>query len=60
MSVLLAHEKKNTNNAASAVKALPGDDSDSESDDMNDVKNENETGIMFVMKPRLFLFTFWF
>lgn len=45
MSVLLAHEKRaNSNNAVNAVKALPGDDSDSSSDEMNEVKNDNEIG----------------
>lgn len=44
MSVLLAHEKKN-NNTANAVKTLPGDESDSSSDEMmNDVKNDNDMG----------------
>lgn len=39
MSVLLAHEKRATNHTASAVRNLPND-SDSSSDEMADVKNE--------------------
>lgn len=42
MSVLLAHEKRPSNNAAAnAVKGLNADQSDSDSDDMmNEVKND--------------------
>lgn len=44
MSVLLAHEKKN-NNTANAVKSLPGDESDSSSDEIiNEVKHVNDIG----------------
>lgn len=39
MSVLLAHEKRATNHTASAVRNLPND-SDSSSDEMADVKND--------------------
>ncbi|GLV48588.1 Transcription factor IIEalpha [Carabus blaptoides fortunei] len=41
MSVLLAHEKRANNNTASAVKSLPGEESDSSSDEMAEVKNDN-------------------
>lgn len=39
MSVLLAHEKKASNNAANALKALPNE-SDSSSDEMTEVKED--------------------
>lgn len=40
MSVLLAHEKRATNNTANAIRSLPNE-SDSSSDEMADVKNED-------------------
>lgn len=46
MSVLLAHEKRANNNAANAVKSLPGEDSDSSSDEMAEVKNDNVIGTL--------------
>lgn len=39
MSVLLAHEKKATNSAANAIRSLPNE-SDSSSDEITEVKNE--------------------
>lgn len=49
MSVLLAHEKRaNNNTTANAVKSLPGDESDSSSDDLNEVKvDHNEIGKIY-------------
>lgn len=38
MSVLLAHEKRPTNQTSSAVKGLGNNDSDSDSDELNEVK----------------------
>lgn len=50
MSVLLAHEKRaNNNSAANAVKALPGEDSDSSDGEMAEVKNDNEIGNNFLL-----------
>lgn len=48
MSVLLAHEKRPTSNTTNAIKNLGNNDSDSSSDEMAEVKNE-DSGLVDTM-----------